>query len=57
MKTEMIKKIAPQSSATKDTGKVRLGNMSPAFKVSTSPKATRDSGKTRLGNMSPAFKI
>ena len=38
-----------------DKGKVRLGNMSPAFPVKAPTKKIADKGKVRLGNMSPSF--
>jgi hypothetical protein len=39
-----------------DSGRVRIGNSSPAFPpVRGRPTNTSDSGKVRIGNSSPAF--
>ena len=39
-----------------DTGKVRIGNVSPSFPpVSTTPAKIADGGKVRIGNVSPSF--
>jgi hypothetical protein len=47
MKKRQVKKIARQ---TADAGRVRTGDMSPAF-----PKKIADQGKVRMGDMSPSF--
>ena len=45
-------KLSP--SQVQDSGKVRMGNMSPSFPAPRPEKAaTTDSGKVRMGNMSP----
>jgi hypothetical protein len=48
--------------ATQDVGKVRLGDMAPAFPSEAGAPAkpardaaTEDSGKVRLGDFAPAF--
>ena len=47
-------KLSP--SQVQDSGKVRLGNMSPNFPVSSPATAeTADNGKVRMGNMSPSL--
>jgi len=47
-------KLSP--SQVQDSGKVRMGNMSPSFPAPRPEKAaTADSGKVRMGNMSPSF--
>ena len=47
---------AKSSAATADSGKVRLGNMSPSFPaVRVGSAQTADNGKVRLGNMRPAL--
>ena len=47
-------KLSP--SQVQDSGKVRLGNMSPNFPVSRPATAeTADNGKVRMGNMSPSL--
>jgi len=39
-----------------DSGRVRIGNTSPAFPPARSkPVNTNDSGNVRIGNTSPAF--
>jgi hypothetical protein len=39
-----------------DSGKVRVGNMSPSFPpVRTPPADAKDPGKVQMGNMSPSF--
>jgi len=39
-----------------DSGKVRVGNISPAFPpVVPTPTKVADSGKMQIGNISPAF--
>ncbi len=43
--------------STNDCGAVRLGNMSPAFKVEETKSEIADKKNVRLGNMSPAFKV
>jgi hypothetical protein len=66
----MTSKLAIRSrsdQATSDDGKVRLGDMAPAFTDDRSPwpnvpakkvardAATHDGGKVRLGDMAPTF--
>ena len=47
-------KLSP--SQVQDSGKVRLGNMSPNFPASRPATAeTTDNGKVRMGNMSPSL--
>jgi hypothetical protein len=47
-------KTAPRE--IEDSGKVRVGNMSPSFPpVRTTPADVRDLGKVQMGNMSPSF--
>jgi len=55
MKNISVKSQTPTS--TKDSSKVRLGNMSPAFRVTETPTAAVDKQTVRLGNMSPAFRV
>ena len=54
-KSIQISKISENS--TKNCNKVRLGNMSPAFKVEPTLEEIADKKNIRLGNMSPAFKV
>jgi hypothetical protein len=47
-------KLSPAD--TRDSGKVRLGNMSPSLPAARPASAeTADNGKVRMGNMSPSF--
>ena len=47
-------KLTP--SQVQDSGKVRMGNMSPSFPTPRTEKsATTDNGKVRMGNMSPSL--
>jgi hypothetical protein len=47
-------KLSP--SQVQDSGKVRMGNMSPSFPAPRTEKvATTDNGKVRMGNMSPSL--
>ena len=47
-------KLSP--AETRDSGKVRLGNMSPSLPAARPASAeTADNGKVRMGNMSPSF--
>lgn len=56
MKNSIIETVNAKNS-THDCSKVRLGNMSPAFKVESTLEEATDKKNVRLGNMSPAFKI
>jgi hypothetical protein len=38
-----------------DSGRIRIGSMSPAFPPARGPAATSDTVKVRIGSMSPAF--
>jgi hypothetical protein len=52
MEASMQVKLSP--SQVQDSGKVRMGNMSPSFPAPRPDKAaTTDSSKVRMGNMSP----
>ena len=47
-------KLSP--SQIQDSGKVRLGNLSPSFPAVRTPSAeTTDSGKVRMGGQSPSL--
>jgi hypothetical protein len=47
-------KLSP--SQVQDSGKVRMGNLSPSFPAPRSEKAaTADNGRVRMGNLSPSF--
>ena len=47
-------KLSP--AETRDSGKVRLGNMSPSLPAARPASAeTADNGKVRIGNLSPSF--
>ncbi len=47
-------KVTP--SETRDSGKVRMGSLSPSFPaVRATPAQTADSGKVRMGSLSPSF--
>ena len=47
-------KLSP--AEIRDSGKVRLGNMSPSLPAARPASAeTADNGKVRMGNMSPSF--
>jgi len=47
-------KLSP--AETRDSGKVRLGNMSPSLPAARPATAeTADNGKVRMGNMSPSL--
>ena len=47
-------KVTP--SETRDSGKVRMGSLSPSFPaVRATPVQTADSGKVRMGSLSPSF--
>jgi hypothetical protein len=49
-----IVKVSP--CEVRDSGKVRIGNVSPALPATKPSKAaTADNGKVRLGNVSPAL--
>jgi hypothetical protein len=51
-----IVKISPFT--IKDTGKVRMGMVSPAFPpVRSEPENVADGGKVRMGMVSPAFPL
>jgi hypothetical protein len=64
MKADMTVRLH-SDEATQDSGKVRLGDMAPAFnskgasqrggKKVAHDAATEDSGKVRLGDMAPLF--
>jgi hypothetical protein len=61
MKTKVINRLG-SDQATEDSGKVRLGDMAPAFtdggseaKTVARDTATEDGGKVRLGDMAPLF--
>ena len=41
---------------TRDSGKVRIGTMSPSFPATRpTPAEVADTGKVRIGTMSPSF--
>ena len=41
-----------------DSGKVRMGNLSPTFPVPRAEKTeTADSGRVRIGNLSPSLPV
>lgn len=42
---------APAPEATRDTGALRLGGLSPLF----APAAVADAGRLRMGGLSPLF--
>ena len=47
-----------RDAATKDQGKIRLGDNAPAFRAGqkvTKDAATKDRGQVRLGDNAPAF--
>jgi hypothetical protein len=46
--------VRDKPTVISDSGRIRIGNMSPAFPPVRGP-ATSDTGKVRIGNMSPAF--
>ena len=47
-------KLSP--AEIRDSGKVRLGNMSPSLPAARPASAeTADNGKVRMGNLSPSF--
>ena len=55
-KVEAAMQVKLSPSQVRDSGKVRLGNMSPNFPASRPATAeTADNGKVRMGNMSPSF--
>lgn len=51
----MQKKQDVKTPAIQDSGKVRLGGMSPSLPVRAVPASVADTGKVRLGGMSPAL--
>ena len=53
----MQKQIASIPANIQDTGKVRIGGVSPSLGpvVRTPPAAIADSGKVRLGGVSPSL--
>ena len=53
---EISASIKERLTGISDSGRVRIGSMSPAFPlVRGKPVNTSDSGKIRMGSMSPAF--
>ena len=42
-------------NAISDSGRVRIGSVSPAFPPVRTPANTSDTGKVRVGSVSPAF--
>ena len=54
MQKQIVVKVPP--SEVRDSGKVRLGNVSPALPAARPANAaTADNGKVRLGSLSPAL--
>ena len=48
--------VVSDSRDVSDSGKVRIGNFSPAFPPARgAPAQVSDSGKVRVGNFTPAF--
>ncbi len=47
----------PHPACLQDNGSVRIGNMSPVFKIPVIPLRLKDTGKHRIGNMSPVFRL
>jgi hypothetical protein len=43
--------------AIADTGKVRMGSMSPSLPVRSTPAAVADTGKVRMGSMSTSLPV
>ncbi len=59
MNNSSVSSDIPHSLPTslQDTGTIRIGNMSPAFKTPVIPQGLKDKGKHRIGNMSPIFRL
>ena len=57
LKPVSIAKEDDKTASLPDTGMVRIGNMSPVFKISKIPNKLNDTGKHRVGNMSPVFRL
>ena len=52
----MQSKLPPPQ--VQDSGKVRMGNLSPSFPAPRAEKAeTADSGRVRIGNLSPTLPV
>ena len=47
--------VISDSGDVSDSGKVRMGSLSPAFPPVRGPATTSDTGKVRIGSLSPAF--
>jgi hypothetical protein len=53
---EIAMQVKLPASQVQDSGKVRMGSLSPSFPAPRSEKIeTSDSGKVRMGSLSPAF--
>jgi hypothetical protein len=52
------KVLTTRNPAIADSGKVRLGLLSPSFPpVRTAPRGAADNGQVRIGLMSPSFPL
>jgi hypothetical protein len=52
------KVLTTRNPATDDSGKVRLGLLSPSFPpVRTTPPSAADKGQVRIGLLSPSFPL
>jgi|HubBroStandDraft_4_1064222.scaffolds.fasta_scaffold282159_2 hypothetical protein len=50
------KTTSRETREIQDSGKVRIGDMSPGFPLPrTTPVIAKDGGKVRIGDMSPSF--